>query len=101
MQLILVALYPTLNYHYFMTKVDKLIDRFLTKPTDFTWAELVKVLGSFGYKQISAGKTGGSRVRFVHDDYPPIIMHKPHPRPILKRYQLEDIVNLLQQEKLL
>lgn len=40
-----------------MTKREKLLDRFLTTPRDFTWAELVKVLGSFGYKQISAGKT--------------------------------------------
>jgi hypothetical protein len=84
-----------------MTKIEKLIDRLLTKPTNFTWAELVKILSGFGYKQISAGKTGGSRVRFVHYDYPPIILHKPHPKPILKRYQLEDIIDLLKQEKLL
>ena len=84
-----------------MTKREKLLDRFLTKPKDFTWDELIKVLYGFGYKQISAGKTGGSRVRFVSLDYPPIILHKPHPRPVLKRYQLEDIVNLLKQEKLI
>jgi hypothetical protein len=84
-----------------MTKQQKLIERFLLKPKNFTWSELTKVLASFGYKQISGGKTGGSRVRFIHPEYPPIILHKPHPRPILKRYQLEDIINLLEQEKLL
>lgn len=84
-----------------MTKREKILDRFLTKPRDFTWNELVNVLNSFGYKQISAGKTGGSRVRFVNPSYPPIILHKPHPNPILKSYQLEDILNLLRQEKLI
>lgn len=88
-------------YYLFMTKRDKLLDRFLTIPRDFTWNELVRILGSFGYKQISAGKTGGSRVRFVSPNCPPIILHKPHPKPILKRYQLEDIINLLRQEKLI
>ena len=84
-----------------MTKREKILDRLLSKPTDFTWVELTKVLNGFGYSQISAGKTGGSRVRFVHPNYPPIILHKPHPKPILKRYQLEGIINLLKQEKLI
>jgi len=83
-----------------MTKREKLIDRLLIKPTDFTWSELTKALGCFGYKQISAGKTGGSRVRFIHPEFPPIILHKPHPKPVLKHYQLEQIIEQLKQEKL-
>ncbi len=83
-----------------MSKQEKLIARLLTKPKDFTWDELTKVLNHFEYKQISAGKTGGSRTRFIHAKYPPIILHKPHPGSILKRYQLEDIINLLKQEGL-
>ncbi len=84
-----------------MTKTEKLLERFLTKPKDFTWKELNKLLNSFGYNQVSAGKTGGSRIRFISNSYPPIILHKPHPKPILKRYQLEDIINLLNQEGLI
>lgn len=84
-----------------MTKYKKSIDRLLEKPKDFTWNELDRVLSGLGYKLVSAGKTGGSRVRFIHQDYPPIILHKPHPKPILKRYQLDDIINLLKQENLL
>lgn len=84
-----------------MTKRGKLLDRILTKPRDFTWDELTKVLNGFGYKQISVGRTGGSRARFLSDNFPPIILHKPHPKPILKQYQLEDIISLLKQEKLL
>ena len=84
-----------------MTKRDKLISRFLSMPSDFTWNELVKVMNSFGYQQISGGKTGGLRVRFIHAKHPPATLHKPHPRPILKRYQLEDIIDLLTTEGLL
>lgn len=101
MQLKTVARLSIITYSLPMTKREKLLDRLLTKPKDFTWDELTKILNGFGYKQISAGKTGGSRVRFVNPDYPPIILHKPHPKPILKRYQLEDIINLLRQEKLI
>ena len=84
-----------------MAKIKKLIDRLRAKPKDFTWNELTKVLNSFGYKQVNSGKTSGFRVRFIHRYYPPIILHKPHPTQILKRYQLEEINNLLVREKLL
>jgi hypothetical protein len=84
-----------------MTKRQKLIERLLLKPKDFTWDEPAKILTGFGYELVSGGKTGGSRVRFIHSIYPPVILHKPHPRPILKRYQLESIIDLLKQEGLL
>lgn len=84
-----------------MTKHHKLTARLLSSPKDFTWDELAKILSGLGYKQISAGKIGGSRVRFIHLSYPPIILHKSHPKLILKRYQLENIIDLLKQEKLI
>lgn len=59
------------------------------------------MLNGFGYEQVSAGKTGGSRVRFIHPKYPPIILHKPHPKPILKRYIMNDILHLLKREQLI
>lgn len=84
-----------------MTKREKLIERFLTKPKDFTWDELVNVLNGFGYNQMSVGKTAGSRVRFIHPNLSVITLHKPHPRPLIKQYQLDQIINLLGQEELL
>jgi hypothetical protein len=84
-----------------MTKKNKLIERLLTKPKDFTWSELTKLLNGLDYKLISTGKTGGSRIRFIREDYPPIVMHKPHPKPILKPYQLEYVIQLLSGEKLI
>lgn len=84
-----------------MSKFEKLIDRFLEKPTDFTWQELIRLLTGLGYKEAGSGKTGGSRTRFIHNEYPTIILHKPHPKPILKRYQIYDIIDLLRHEGIL
>ncbi len=84
-----------------MSKHEKLLNRLLAYPKDFTWDELVKLLGYFDYVQVKIGKTAGSRVRFVNENHPPILLHRPHPTPILKRYQLENIINLLKQENLL
>lgn len=84
-----------------MTKHNKLITKFLSKPKDFTWNELIKLLNGFNYELAAGGKTGGSRVRFVHENNPPITLHKPHPHPCLKRYQIEAIAAALRQEDLL
>ncbi|MBI5575816.1 MAG: type II toxin-antitoxin system HicA family toxin [Deltaproteobacteria bacterium] len=84
-----------------MTKRDKLIQRFRSRPKDFTWNELVAMLEGFGYSRAGIGKTGGSRVRFSHPDYPQINLHRPHPTPILKRYQVEQVEELLKGEGLI
>ena len=46
-----------------MSRKDKLIDRFKSQPKDFTWDELVRLLGYLGYDEATGGKTGGSRRR--------------------------------------
>lgn len=75
-----------------MGKTEKLLKRFLSKPKDFTYAELKKLLRSFSHEEAKAGKTSGSRVAFVNNKNKHIIrLHKPHPRPELKHYQLNDI----------
>jgi predicted RNA binding protein YcfA (HicA-like mRNA interferase family) len=84
-----------------MTRRDKLVHRFLSKPKDFTWRELVALLEGLGYSKVVGGKSGGSRVRFVHPNHPPISLHRPHPRPVLKRYQLEQIEEVLRGEGLI
>jgi hypothetical protein len=84
-----------------MSKREKLVQRFLTRPNDFTWQELVTMLKGFGYEQVSGGKSGGSRVKFLHLTLPPISLHKPHPTPVLKRYQLEQIAEIIKEEGLI
>ena len=51
-----------------MTSKDKLIDRFKSLPKDFTFEELEKLLGLFGFEQSNKGKTSGSRVRVMNMD---------------------------------
>ncbi len=80
-----------------MTQSDKLKKRFLSKPKDFSWLELIRFLEGLGYEQTQAGKTSGSRVRFVHDIHAPISLHKPHPIPTLKGYQLKQIIEVLRE----
>lgn len=82
-----------------MGKHEKLLERLNTRPKDFTFQELTTLLSSFGY--VLNQKSNGSRVRFEHETLPPILMHKPHPTPVLKQYQVDGVLELLQQENLL
>ncbi len=81
-----------------MAKIDKLIERLLSEPMDFTWDELQKVLSHFGYEELKRGKTGGSRRKFADEQKHIISLHKPHPGNILKRYQVEDVVSSLKEK---
>jgi hypothetical protein len=80
-----------------MSRRDKLLRRFLAGPRDFTWEELVTLLKGFGYQVQKGGRTGGSRVRFVHPDRAPISLHRPHPGHV-RRYQVEQLRALLEDE---
>ena len=77
-----------------MTKKDKLLERFLSVPKDFTFDELKTLLRSLGYEEYTKGKTSGSRVAFVHLIYNEnILIHKPHPGKILNRIYLKKIIH--------
>ena len=74
-----------------MSTNDTLISRLLSNPKDFTYNELKTLLLSLGYKEVQGT---GSRVRFSKNDHN-IKLHKPHPGNILKRYQLDLIIEAL------
>ncbi len=78
-----------------MTRFNKLKLRFLSTPTDFSWNELSVLLNALEYKETQSGKTSGSRVKFTHPQFEPISLHKPHPKPILKSYQVKQIQEVL------
>ena len=84
-----------------MTKKDKLKERLLSCPSDFTWSELKKLLLALGYRESHVGKTSGSRVRFVSDKYSPVLLHKPHPKPVMKMYMLKQVIEQFKKEGLL
>jgi len=77
-----------------MSTKDKLITRFKKQPKDFTWDELVRLFNGFGFEIYNKGKTSGSRVIFSNDEKE-YIMHKPHPRNIIKESSMADILEFL------
>lgn len=78
-----------------MSKIEKLIARLKSKPTDFTWEELIKVLAHFGYVESKTGKTGGSRRKFINNLDDVISLHKPHPGNIVKHYVIKQVIEQL------
>ena len=84
-----------------MSKKSKLLDRLLSQPKDFTFDELTTLLNQLGYFIITTGKTSGSRVTFANTEKDYIRLHKPHPRNILKPYQINDIITALSERGLL
>ena len=85
-----------------MKKKDKLLERFLSAPKDFTYDELKTVLNNLGYEEDNKGKTSGSRVAFVHkiiNDY--ILIHKPHPNKIVNRVYMKNIIKELISKQIL
>lgn len=82
-----------------MGKHEKLLARFKSRPKDFTFQEVATLLAGFGYVLNQSGS--GSRVRFEHEHCAPMMMHKPHPSPVLKPYQIDQVLEILKQENLL
>nr|WP_255701073.1 type II toxin-antitoxin system HicA family toxin [Dyadobacter sp. CY323] len=71
----------------------------MSKPKDLTWDELSLILSHFGFVEMSSGKTGGSRRKFVDSDQLILSLHKPHPRPVVKTYVIEQIIMTLKQNR--
>jgi hypothetical protein len=79
-----------------MSKDDKLLKKLLTKPKNFTYNELKRLLFHLGYEETQSGKTSGSRVAFIDKSSNHIIrLHKPHPNNELKQYQIEQLIEEL------
>ena len=82
-----------------MTKAEKLHKRFLSRPKDFSYNELLRLLRSLGYSEVQGS---GSRVVFSNEgNKHSIKIHKPHPGNVLKRYQIDLIIQELKSKKLL
>jgi len=81
-----------------MSKSDKLLERLLQRPKDFTFKELENLLLSYGFELTNAGRTSGSAVRFInHKNRHIIRLHKPHPQPELKPYLIKYVITELQK----
>ena len=85
-----------------MTKHDKLKEKLLRLPANFTYNELVTLLKRLGYSVEERGRSSGSAVMFYNkrvDDK--ILFHKPHPEKELKKYILKLILEKLKNNNML
>ncbi|TAE23702.1 MAG: type II toxin-antitoxin system HicA family toxin [Cytophagales bacterium] len=79
-----------------MSAKDKLVKRLNGSPKDFTWDELMRLLGFYGFEEKQTGKTGGSRRKFFNESTKQVIhFHKPHPGTIVKMYVIRELKELL------
>jgi len=81
-----------------MSTKDKLIERFKSLPSDFTFDELIRLLSFYGYKLENKGQTSGSRVIFMKGN-DSIMIHRPHPSRIVKKKALKYIKDIIKKEK--
>jgi predicted RNA binding protein YcfA (HicA-like mRNA interferase family) len=78
-----------------MSELSKQKNRIKSKPTDYKWDELTRLLNKLGYDEIQGS---GSRVKFYNRKKDSLIaLHKPHPSSILKQYMVKAIVNTLEE----
>lgn len=84
-----------------MSQKEKLIKKLKSKPKDMTFEEAETLLKYLTYTRSDKGRTSGSRVMFTSNEHAPILMHKPHPRKELLAYQINQLVEILEQEGLI
>ncbi len=76
-----------------------MINRLLQRPGDFEYDEARTLLMRLGYDEERRGRTSGSRVAFVNDETKHIIrLHSPHPGNILKKYQVDLLIEELEKQ---
>lgn len=80
-------------------QLEKAVERLLSEPSDYTYEELTSLLRKLGYEEKQKGKTSGSRVRFFNSiDKHVIMLHKPHPGNIIKRYAIKQVIIKLKEK---
>ena len=84
-----------------MSKLDKEIERLKLKPKDYTYEEAKSLLNKLGFYENNKGKTSGSRVEFKDIYKRKLILHKPHPDNIIKKYIINDLINRLEEWRLI
>lgn len=84
-----------------MSQKEKLIKKLKSKPKDMTFDEVETLLKYLTYSRSDKGRTSGSRVIFVSEQFAPILLHKPHPGKELLSYQIKQLIEILEQEGLI
>lgn len=55
------------------------------------------LLNKLGFLEYNKGRTSGSRVAFMNKNGMKIEMHKPHPKNVLKEYQINNLLKKLME----
>lgn len=84
-----------------MGRHKKLIARFKSRPKDFTWQDMLRLLEGLGYRAEPTGKTSGSRRLLAHPSASSIVLHRPHPGNIVKEYVIKDKLQALTNDGLI
>lgn len=80
----------------FMGRKEKLRSRLDSLPKDFTWDELVSLMGLHGFKVLN-GKRGSKRKFYNKEENRLVAFHEPHPSNIVKKYVLVEAKSLLDE----
>lgn len=81
-----------------MSRIEKLLERLNKEPKDFKYDEARKILNYYGFQEKNKGKTSGSRVEFKRNsDNLKILLHKPHPGNIMKKYSVKDLKDFIER----
>ena len=76
---------------------EKLRERFLKMPSDFTFDEMQRLHEGYGYERGNKGRTSGSRLIFKNGNKRPIMLYKPHPGNIVKEYAMKQVLEDLRE----
>ena len=77
-----------------MSRKEKLLNRLKGYPKDFSWEEATSLLKRYGCERYD--NKGGSHQIFIHvDSNRKLHITRPHPINVLKKYQIESILDFL------
>ena len=72
-----------------MSKKEKLLEKLLSRPPNFTWDEAVRLMKQYNFE---LAKNSGSRRVFKHTSGLKIFLHEPHPQNTLLDYAMEKLI---------
>lgn len=82
-----------------MGKKEKLIAKITSVPNDLKYEEIKTFLEFLGYKELTKGKSSGSRVMFFRiTDNDKILLHKPHGSNNISKNYIKVLIKHLKEK---
>ena len=81
-----------------MSQLEKAKDRIKSCPKDYTYDEARSLMNKLGFVEDTKGRTSGSRVSFYREsDQRMTMLHRPHPKSIMKAYAVKELKQFLEK----